>query len=177
MANFSKKLFDRGSALILILILLTLFPLSGCRVKYSFTGASISPDTKTVSIEYFPNYSTLVNPTLSSVFTEALKDKFITQTNLTLVKENGDLQFSGQITHYLTTPIAIQGNEVAARNRLSISIRVKYQNVKDSKFNFDKTITQFEDFSSERSPDERVLVKTIIDKIIDEIFNSSVANW
>lgn len=173
-----KKIFCRSFLIILLAGFLTL-PLSSCRVKYSFTGASISPDIKTVSIEYFQNVASFVNPSLSSKFTEALKDRFITQTSLNLVRELGDLQFSGQITGYSIAPIAIQGNEVAAKNRLTITVRVKFENTKDKTFNFDKTFSQFDDFNGEQefSSVESDLVKTIIDKLIDEIFNSSVANW
>ena len=50
--------------------------INGCKV-YSFTGASISSDIKTVSIKYFPNKASIVQPSLSQVFTEKLKDKFV----------------------------------------------------------------------------------------------------
>ena len=179
MITFKNRIIVGRSVLILIFIGLAMAPISSCRVKYSFTGASISPDIKTVSIDYFQNYATLVNPSLSSIFTEALEDRFITQTSLNLTKYMGDLQFSGQITGYTISPIAIQGNEVAAKNRLTISVRVKFENAKDNKYNFDRTFTQFEDFDSGRefSSVEGTLVKTIVDKLIDEIFNNSVANW
>ncbi len=178
MTGLNKNIFFSRSA-ILFIVAFVFAPLSSCRVQYSFTGASISPDVKTVSIDYFQNLASLVNPSLSSTFTEALKNRFITQTSLNLIKEYGDLQFSGQITNYSTAPISIQSNEIAAKNRLTISIRVKFENTKDKKFNFDKTFTQFEDFNSDRefTSVESDLVKTIVDKIIDEIFNSSVANW
>ena len=179
MKKMDNKSYIGRFVLIVFVTGLLLIPNAGCKVQYSFTGASISPDIKTVSIDYFQNYSTLVNPALSSFFTEALKDRFITQTSLNQVKQDGDLQFSGQITGYSVSPIAIQGNEVAAKNRLTITIKVKYENKKDGKYNFDRSFTQFDDFPSDKefSAVENTLVKTIVDKIIDEIFNSSVANW
>lgn len=179
MINFNIKSLLGRSVLILIFGGLLAAPISGCKVKYSFTGASISPDVKTVSIDYFQNLSTLVNPALSSIFTEALKDRFITQTSLNTVREYGDLQFSGQITGYSTSPLAIQGNEVAAKIRLTISVRVKFENIKDKTYNFDKTFTQYEDYPSvsDFPSVEAELVKSITAKLIDEIFNSSVANW
>ncbi|RPH30632.1 MAG: hypothetical protein EHM93_15480 [Bacteroidales bacterium] len=176
--NNSKTLFGKPF-LFLLIVGLTTFPISGCKVQYSFTGASISPDVKTVSIEYFQNLATLVNPALSSKFTEALKDRFITQTSLNMVREYGDLQFSGQITGYAISPIAIQANETAAKNRLTITVRVKFENTKDKTFNFEKSFTQFDDFNSDQefSSIEADKVTIIIDKLIDEIFNNSVANW
>ncbi len=174
-----KNSFVR-SLLLLILVGFIAFPMSSCRiVKYSFTGASISPDVKTVSIDYFQNLASNVNPSLSSKFTEALKDRFITQTSLNVVREYGDLQFSGQIVGYAISPIAIQANETAAKNRLTISVRVKFENSKDKTFNFEKTFSQFDDFNSDQdfASVEADKVEVIITKLIDEIFINSVANW
>src|SRR5690606_10975365 len=104
--------------------------IAGCNV-YSFTGASISPEVQSVAIQYFPNNAPIVNPNLSSSFTERLKEKFITQTNLNLVENQGDLNFSGAITGYSTQPIAIQENETAALNRLTVTVNIKFVNLKD----------------------------------------------
>ena len=104
--------------------MLTIHYTTSCKINYSFTGASISPDIKTVSIQYFPNMARLVNPNLSQVFTESLKEKFLSQTNLSLVNNIGDLNFEGEIVEYYTKPMAIQGDETAALNRLTIKIRV-----------------------------------------------------
>jgi hypothetical protein len=179
MVTLKTKTLLSQSFLILFFIGLLIAPVSSCKVKYSFTGASISPEIKTVNVDYFQNLASLVNPALSSKFTEALKDRFITQTNLNVIREFGDLQFSGQITGYAISPIAIQGNEVAAKNRLTITIKVKFENTKDKTYNFDKPFSQFEDFNGEQefSTVESALVEKIIEKLIDEIFNSSVANW
>ena len=84
---------------------------------YSFTGASISPEVKTVSIDFFPAFAPLAPPTAGQLFTEALKDIFLSQTNLVLVQSDGDLQFEGSIIGYQTSPVAIQGNETAALTR------------------------------------------------------------
>lgn len=175
---FNKYVFGK-SLFYIALIGFLAWPLSGCKVNYSFTGASISPDVKTVSIDYFQNLASLAPSYISSKFTEGLKDRFITQTSLNIVRESGDLQFSGQITGYVQSPIAIQGNETAARIRLTISVRVKFENSKDKTFNFEKTFSQFEDFNSDSnfSSIETGLVEKIFVKLFDEIFNNSVANW
>lgn len=172
-------MISKRSLLIAFVVGLVLIPSTGCKVSYSFTGASISPDVKTVSVDYFQNLASLVYPQLSSKFTEALKDRFITQTSLNAVREGGDLQFSGQIVNYGVSPIAIQANETAAQNRLTITIKVKFENVKDKTYNFDKSFTQFENFDSnlDFSSIEAETVDKIIVKLIDEIFNNSVANW
>ena len=152
--------------------------MSGCGV-YSFTGASVSPDIKTISIKYFTNLAQLAPPTLSQVFTEAMKDKFISQTNLTMVERNGDLNFEGTITGYSTSPIAIQGNETAAKNRLTITVNVKFTNQKDEKMNFETTFTRYSDFDSNAilSSVETVLIKDINTQLVQDIFNKAIINW
>jgi outer membrane lipopolysaccharide assembly protein LptE/RlpB len=151
--------------------------ISSC--NYSFTGASISPDVKTLSIQYFPNYSSLGPPYLSQSFTEALKDLFIRQTSLTLVSKNGDLQFEGQISGYSTTPAAIQSDDRAASNRLSITVQVRFVNTKDETQNFETSFSRFEDYSSSQdlATVEEELIGKINEQLVQDIFNKSVSNW
>ncbi len=162
----------------LLFIPMYLIFLCGCHV-YSFTGASISPDVKTVSIANFPNQATLVQPALSQVFTEKMKDKFVSQTNLTQVKVNGDLQFEGAITDYFSQPTAIQGNEQAALNRLTIVVKVKFINLKDEKQNFETTFSRFSDYDAKKNLTtiENELINEICNQLVDDIFNKAVINW
>lgn len=149
-------------------------------MSYSFTGASISPDVKTVSIQYFANNASLVVPTLSRVFTDALKDYFTSQTNLILVDRNGDLNLEGAITGYSVQPIAIQGNETAAQNRLTISVTVKFTNKKNEKQDFEnKTFSRYQDYPSSQNlaTVQDQLIKEIDDELIQDIFNQAVVNW
>lgn len=152
--------------------------LSGCGV-YSFSGASISPEARTISIDYFQNKAPLVQPTLSQQFTDALKDKFTNETNLDLVAENGDLHIEGSIVDYKTRPQAIQGNEVAALNRLTISVKAKFINIYDEKQNFESTFTRFQDYESSLSLSdvEETLIQQINEELVQDIFNKAVVNW
>lgn len=153
---------------------------NSCTIKYSFTGASIPPGTESVSVADFPNMAPLVNPTLSNTFTEALKDKFMTQTSLQLIQQNGDLQFEGSIVDYSTKPMAIQaGSDQAAQNRLTIAIKVKFSNAKDPKADFDTRFSRYADYDSSKSLQEveDALVEEIVDQLIDDIFNKAVVNW
>jgi len=149
--------------------------------KYSLSGASIHPDAKTVSIQYIQNNASLINPQLSQEITEALKDKFVSQTNLKLVNGNGDLDFSGELVSYQTKPMAIQENDVAALNRLTVTIRIKFINVKDteSKYDFDKTFSRYDDYQSNKdlSQVEADLIVKIVEQLVEDIFNESVVNW
>lgn len=152
--------------------------LVGCGT-YSFTGASISPDIKTVTVQYFQNRASIVEPTLSQKFTEKLKDKFVSQTSLRIVDANADLTFEGQISDYRTQPIAIQGDQTAAQNRLTITVNVKFSNTKDEKQNFETSFSRFADYSSDKSLNEveQTLITEINRQLVDDIFNKAVSNW
>ena len=158
-----------------------LFLQSCFTVNYSFTGASISPEVKTVSIQDFNNLAPLIKPTLSQDITEALKDKFVSQTNLQLVNYTGDLNFEGQITDYNVKPIAIKGgeNSVASLNRLTITIKIKFTNSKDPKQNFETKFTRYTDFPSTENFNtvQDKLANEITEQLIDDIFNKAVVNW
>lgn len=164
-----------------LLTILTFALLQSCKVGYSFSGASIAPDVKTVSIKTFQNVAPLAQPTLSQSFTESLKDIFITQTNLSLLEKGGDLQFEGKITGYNVAPVAIQGNQVstASLNRLTITVQVKFVNNKDEKQNFEQSFSRFADFDASRnlSTVENELIKDINSQLSQDIFNRAVTNW
>ena len=161
-----------------LLISITLLLINGCGV-YSFTGASISPDIKSISIQQFPNLAMLVQPTLSQAFTMALRDKFASQTNLNIVQNNGDLNIEGEITGYTNQPVAIQGNQQAALNRLTITVKVRFTNKKNNKQDFESTFTRYRDYSSQSnlSAVENDLIKEINTDLVEDIFNKAVVNW
>lgn len=168
----------RHSILLIVCVLATV-AFTACKVGYSFTGASIAPSVKTFSVDYFPNRAKLVNPNLSQTFTDALQEKLIRQTSLNQIQEGGDLEFSGQITEYDVRPMNIQQGDLAALNRLTIGIKVKFTNNKDHELDWEKSFTGYEDFESSQSLSdvEDGLVPEIIKKLTDDIFNASIANW
>ncbi|MBW8326548.1 MAG: hypothetical protein K0M50_17420 [Prolixibacteraceae bacterium] len=169
----------RNSILILFSVLFLSVGITACKVSYSFTGASIAPSVKTFTVDFFPNRARLVNPNLSQQFTEGLQDKLIKQTSLNQIQEGGDLEFSGQITDYEVRPMNIQEGDLAAQNRLTVTVKVKYTNNKDHEQDWEKTFTAYEDFDSNNSLNtvEESLVPEIIKKLTDDVFNASIANW
>ena len=143
------------------------------------SGASISPDIKTFNVKYFQKTSALGPSTLSQIFTENLKDKFLTQTKLKLSEKDADLIFEGSITNYAVTPLAIQANERAAKNRLTITINVKFTNLKNEKQNFESSFSRFADFDSNQSLSavENALITEINVQLTDDVFNKAFINW
>lgn len=160
-----------------VLLLAVLF--AGCRLSVSLTGGTVDPRAKTVAITTFQNNASLVNPTLSQSFTTALKDKIQGQTPLTIVGTNGDYELEGEITGYDISPVAIQGNETAAMNRLTITVRVRFTNSFDDTQNFEQSFSRYADYSSTQnlSAVETGLVSEINDALTDDIFNKAFVNW
>lgn len=151
----------------------------GCKGGYSFTGASIPADAKTISVATFPNYATMVYPQLSQVLSDGLRNTFSSQTNLVVTNNGGDLDISGEITGYTMQPTAITSNDQAAMNRLTITIKVKFVNSKDPKANFEQSFSRYKEFSSSLnfSSVESSLVDEIVTELIDDVFTKSVVNW
>jgi hypothetical protein len=151
--------------------------MSGC---YSCKGVvDIPPEAKTVSVQYFQNNAPLAPPTLSPVFTEALRDHIGSQARLTQVTKGGDLQFEGQITGYNTAPVAIQSNDQAALNRLTITVSVKYTNRFNEEKGFETSFSRFADYPSTQtlSAVEADLIREINRQLVDDIFNRAFNNW
>lgn len=168
-----------------IICLLLITSLTGCGV-YSFTGASLGPEVKTITIDNFYNDAGGGPPNMSQVFTEEVRDYYQANTNLALVPENGDLIIEGAITRYEFVPVAPRASgsndvaDVAGLIRLNITVTASYINTYNDEFNFDnKSFTFFADFSSERDPSsvEDELIEEIFDQIIFDIFTATVANW
>ena len=162
-------------------VLLMLMALSGCGVKvnYSLTGASISPEVKTVSIQYFQNRASLVQPTLSQDLTDALIDKCKAQTNLKIVSSGGDVNFEGYITDYKTQPYTSSPNEQSASNRFTISVKVKFVNNIEPDLNFEQVFTRYEQYEStqEFNSIEAEVSGTIVKQLVEDIFNKAFVNW
>ena len=146
---------------------------------YTFTGADIHPDTKTISISYFQNQANLVQPLLSQKFTEALQDQFIQQTSLSLIGSNGDLQFEGYISDYQVKPINISSNDQANQNRLRIKVFVRFSNQIEPDKSYEQSFNRYADYDSglNLSIIEEDLMDEIIIELIADIFNKAVVNW
>jgi hypothetical protein len=161
-------------------LLLAALILAGCSVQYSFSGASIDYNKlKTISVQYFANRAPIVVPTLSQQFTDALRDKFRSQTKLKMVNGIGDVDFSGEITRYETRSTAITGDDKPAKNRLTIEVKVRYTNAINPKDNFESSFSRFEEYGANDNlaAVEGTLIETIVDQLTEDVFNKAFVNW
>lgn len=162
----------------ILMTIIIVMGLNSC-ISYSFTGASIPPEAKTISIQYIDNQADFVVPTLSESLTTAIKDRFTSQTSLELINNNGDLQIEGVITEYSTTPQAITGNETAALTRLTISVKIKYTNTLEPDKDYETTFNRYEEYDSSLDlvSVQDGLIEMINEMLVDDIFNKAVVNW
>ena len=147
---------------------------------YTLSGSSIDPSWQTIKIPTFPNYASYQNPNLSQQFTDELQDIFNNRTNLSLTNDDdADLLIEGEITNYQQSSVAIQANEIAGQNRLTVSVRVRYQNNKDESKSFDRSFSGYEDFDANLTLQqaEDALLESILEQITTEIFNAIAMDW
>ena len=153
----------------------------GCNIiHYSFSGTSIQPDVKTITLNEFEYKALKVNPTLSNSLSEAVRTRFRQMTRLEQVEMDGDMEITGEITGYDVRAQAVTANEVAAQNRLTVTVKVSFTNRKYPEDNFEnKSFSAYADYDSTNSLDavEQTLCEEIIDKLVEDIFNATVAQW
>jgi len=162
------------------LIILTPFLLIQACGTYSFSGASIPPEMKTISVQFFENNSALVVPYLSQQFTEDLKTRIRNQSRLSIIRADADANFEGRITDYTIRPVAIQGNERAGLNRMTVTVMVKYTNTLNPELNFEQSFQAFQEFSltgGALQAQEPKLLALINKQLTEDIFNKAFANW
>lgn len=167
----------------LFLLIICVGFLNSC---YTFTGSSLK-DEKTVQINEFPNNAPLTNPTLSQQFSTDIQNRFLQRTTLKGTKENPDILIEGEITDYTITPTTISSttqNTAAgviqeSQNKLTITVKVHYENKLHPDLSFDRTYSDEAVFNSSLSLNaiETSQVKIATDRIINKIFNDIVANW
>lgn len=163
---------------LIVLLLISTLGFMGCGA-YSFTGGNVG-DAKTIQVDFFPNQASLVEPQLSPLFTQELQDLFIRQTSLSLVPSGGDLRFEGEITGYRVNPMSATSQQTAAQNRLTVTVNVRFFNRLKPEDDFEKQFSFYSDFAADAQLTGSVLdaaLEEILDRLTQDIFNSSVGKW
>lgn len=150
----------------------------GCGI-YSFSGTSIQPDVNSITINYIEYKALKVNPSLSNDLTEALKEQFRKMTKLEQVEMDGDLEIEGQITGYDVRATAVTANEQAAQSRLTVNVKISFTNRKHPEDDLEQNFSAYADFDASMSLDsvEASLCQEIVEKLVEDIFNATVAQW
>ncbi|WP_121906514.1 LptE family protein [Ulvibacter antarcticus] len=152
----------------------------GCGI-YSFTGADIDySTTKTFQVDYFQNNAPIVQPGIALDFTVLLQDLLLNQTSLDLVNSNGDLVYEGEIIEYYIAPITATAQITAAQNRLTIGVNVRFYNTKVPEKDFEQRFSFYFDYPGSQQLTGSTLddaLAVIFERITQDIFNKSLANW
>ena len=161
--------------------LLFLVVITSCSVSYSFTGTSTIDysKVKTISIAEFPIKSDYVYAPLATRFNEELKDRFVTQTRLSLIRQNGDLDIDGEITGYNQYNQAVTADGFASETKLTITINVRYVNNTNHEDDFEQQFSAFRTYDSREllTDVQDKLIDQMVEEIVDQIFNATVINW
>ncbi len=163
----------------LIIYHISLF-LSGCfSIHYSTTGASISPDVKTFTVKYFQNRAPNVSPYMAQQLTDKMREKIQNSTKLIPITDGGDVVFEGEITGFDVAPQAVQSNDKAAQNRLTLSVRVRFINNVEPKYNYDITFSRYKDYPANKMiyEVEQELTTALFEELTEDIFNKAFSNW
>ena len=154
--------------------------LQSCSVKYSLTGASISPETTSFQVNYFQNNAPLIEPGIERDFTNKLIDLLINQTSLELVKSNGDLVYEGEIVEYRISPTTATSDNRAAQNRLTVGVNVRFYDLKDTDADFEKRFSFYYDYPASVQligSQKDTAMEEIFERITQDVFNASLAKW
>lgn len=164
----------KGLALMLSLLLM------GCTISYKFNGASINYDIiKTISLESFPNRAVYQWGPMESMFNNALSDIYANQTKLQQVARGGDLSLSGEITSYDQVNKSISSDGYSSMMQLKMTVNVRFENAKNHSEDFERQFSASREFdaSQQLNDVQEELVNQMVDEIVEQIFNATVANW
>ena len=152
-----------------------------CSISYKMNGAALDYSIyKTISISEFPIRAALVYPPLQQTFENNMIDMVTRQTRLRVIdSNNSDLRLEGEITGYSLSPQAVNDNAYASQTRLTITVRVKFINSKDSSQDVDQSFSAYRDFSSDQmlTDVQDELCSQISDELANLIFNATLGNW
>ena len=162
------------------ILLSLLMLLTACSVTYKFNGSSINYEkVKSISIDKFPIRSAYVWSPMESMFYNSITDEYAQKTKLEVLKRNGDLQLSGEIVEYSQTNKAIAADGFAAQTQLKVSVNVRFTNNSNHDEDFERRFSATAEYDSTQQLNavQEELVQEMIDDIVDQIFNATVANW
>lgn len=155
--------------------------LTACTISYKFNGASINYDkVKTISIENFPNRSAaFVWGPMESMFNTALQDIYMQQTRLKQIKQGGDLELSGEITNYDAYNKGVGSDGYSTMAELRMTVNVRFVNNTNHAEDFEQQFSASREYnaSQQLASVQEDLVNQMIDEIVEQIFNATVANW
>jgi hypothetical protein len=167
----------KNHALIAAILITTGF--LGCKVTFNFSGGNVPSDLETLFVDNFTNEAEIVVPYLALLVSEQLQDQFLNQSKLSLTSGSADVELSGAVVRYTVLPTAISGENRAEQNRMTIGIRVSFQNNKNPTESWEQNFSGFVDFdaSEDLSNVERDKIEEVLEQITQDVFSKSLGKW
>lgn len=149
----------------------------GC--AYSFTGSSVPPHLKTIAIPLFDDQSGFGEAGLREEFTNKLIDRFQRDNNLEIAdKKNADSILEGIIVAVSDRPSVVEKGETVSKLRVTITVKVTYQDMKLRKKVWEKSISNWGDYELSSGPAERTsAISDAIEKLSEDILLETVSGW
>lgn len=149
-------------------------------MSYSTKGGVIPPEAKTFFVQYVENQARTIEPGFSQQVTDKIKDYMQKNTTLTMITTSGDINFEAVISDYdPTKPVAVVAGDVAAKNRFTISLRVKFTCDVKPDLDFESTFTRYRDYSSDVNFEQvkADLTDEILEELMEDIYKRAFVNW
>ncbi len=161
--------------LIISLSIILLF--HSCTITYGFIDNSI--DAETFSVELFEEQAANAPSGYGATLSDFLKDYMISRTKLNLKNTGADIEIQGKITYFNTAPVAVQGDNAAALNRLDVTISIVVINNVNEDESFEANFNQFSNFdaNTDLASVQDALLEDINGKLSQDIINKLTGNW
>jgi hypothetical protein len=161
------------------LLVAALLAFSGC-AYYGFSGASIPAHLATVAVPLADDRARSGPPGLDQTLTEALIERFADRSRLALTPDEGeaDAVVQATIERYAVAPAAVTGDNVAALNRLSVSVRVVVTDRVQQRAMLDRAFQASEDFDPAEGLDgEARAARAAIEQVARDAFTAATSDW
>ena len=151
--------------------------IAGC--TYSFKGGSVPSHLKTIAIPLVEDQSAYGDPVLRKSFTDQLVNLFTNDNTRQLTNSNtADCSLEGVITEVKDVASVMQGSEQVAQRRITVKVRMIFQDLKLRKKVWEKEFSNWGDYPSGGGLTQRSEGATeAIRKLTEDILNDTVAGW
>lgn len=164
---------------LLLLLVLLACTTAACTPRFSLISASIDYNlTKSIQIDKITNRAPYGWAPMEAMFNNELQERFTTQTRLKLVKRNGDMHIAGEIIGYDQFNKGIASDGFSSQVQLKMTVNIRFSNPKkNQQWERQFSATALYNSTQQLSSVQEKLVSDMIEDLVDQIFNATVADW
>jgi outer membrane lipopolysaccharide assembly protein LptE/RlpB len=175
--RYYTRIFRSFMAGLLLLLLAACWPTS-----FSFRDGSVPEEWKRFMVETLESEAANAPISYAPELTEELKDAIQNRVGIKLVsseKDDPQLIISGVVRNYDVAPVAVQGNDIAAKNRLTVSAFFEIFVLAPEEDVMQVRANRFVDFDAnvDVGSVQAQLFEEINEQIIQDVLNKLLENW